>query len=379
MQITLTRRRTARFAVPLALVALVAAGCGRAGTTADAAKPSGDADTAAVRAAERFLAPYKGKADVWKGPTTSPPAAKGKTIVFLNRYTFSETNSYVIKTARQAAAALGWKFVALDVSKDFDAGVAQAVAMKPDGLFSQVTEGDTDVKALQRIADSKIPHVEFTVGTTDYNKNNPGITHIVDYHFYEQGQLAAAQAVVQTGGRAKLGLFHAAANSSNRQEIQGIKDYFAKYGGGSVAKENVVADGVIGTPQLGQAAVAFLQGNPQINVLWHEFDGIALGAVPALKAAGLSKVPQISHEGDAPNLDFVRDGAGQVADVAVSYGWATWAAFDDLNRIFNGLEPPADDGIPVRVLTKDNLPPRGQRFEGDLDYAARYKKLWKVG
>ncbi|WP_131743309.1 sugar ABC transporter substrate-binding protein [Actinomadura roseirufa] len=369
-----------RFAVPLALAVLLAAGCGRAGDGASgAASPSGAKNEAAVKAAKDFLAPYTGKADAWKGPASSPPAAKNKTIVFLNRYTFSETNSYVIRTARQAAAALGWKFVALDVSKDFDAGVTQAVAMKPDGLFSQVTEGDTDVKALQRIAESKIPHVEFTVGTTDYNKNNPGITHIVDYHFYEQGQIAAAQAVVETGGDARLGLFRAAPNSSNRQEIQGIKDYFAKYGGGKIAKDNVIADNVIGTPRLGQAAVAFLQGNPQVNVVWHEFDGIALGAVPALKAAGLSKIPQISHEGDAPNLDFVRGGAGQVADVAVSYGWATWAAFDAFNRLFNKVQPPADDGIPVRVLTKDNLPPAGQRFEGDLDYAAQYKKLWGVG
>ncbi|BAJ27191.1 MULTISPECIES: sugar ABC transporter substrate-binding protein [Kitasatospora] len=361
---------------------LTAAGCARPDHGTAPAKAAAGNDAAAnpaVAAAKQFTAAYTSTTAAWTGPTSSPPVAPGKTIVFLNRWTFSETNSYVVETAKQAAAALGWKFVAVDVSKDFNAGVTQALQLKPDGLISQVTEADADSQALAQIAASGIPHIDFTIGTTDLNTKNPGITHIVDYHYYLQGQLAAAEAVLATGGQARLGLFRASPNSSNQQEIQGIKDYFAQHGGGSVTAEQQIADGLIGSPQLGQAAVAFVQGHPDVNVVWDEFDGIAIGAVPAVRAAGLaSKAPQISHEGDAPNLDFIRNGQGQIGDVAVSYGWATWAAFDDLNRIFNKVPLPQDDGVPVRLLTADNLPPAGQRYEGGYDYAGHYRTLWGV-
>ncbi|MFJ9900635.1 sugar ABC transporter substrate-binding protein [Streptomyces sp. NPDC091280] len=365
----------------LSATALLSAGCARPDhSVAAAAAASGStAGGGAVAAARKFTAPYLSTSATWQGPTSSPKAATGKTVVYLNRWAFSETNSYVLATARKAAAALGWKFIAVDVSKDFDAGVAQALELKPDAVISIVTEGDSDSKALAQIAAAKVPHIDFTIGTTNYNLKNPGITHIVDYHYYLQGQLVAAEAVLATGGKARLGLLHAAPNSSNRQEIQGIKDYFAKYGGGSVAADQQVSDGILGTPQLGQAAVAFIQGHPEVNIVWDEFDGIAVGAVPAVRAAGLAaKVPQISHEGDAPNLNFIRNGTGQIADIAPSYGWATWAAFDDLNRIFNKTALPKDDGVPLRLLTKDNLPPAGQRYEGGFDYAAKYRALWDV-
>ncbi len=376
------RTRPLAAAALAAVTALVATACATPdhnAATAGAVPPSAAADQAAVAEAQKFLAPYLTQTASWNGPTSSPPVAPGKTIVYLNRWTFSETNTFVVDTAKKVAASLGWKFVAVDVSKDFNAGVTQALELKPDGIISMVTEGDADSAALAQIAAAKVPHIDFTLGTTDYNLNNPGITHIIDYHYTDQGRITAAEAVLATGGNAKLGLFRASPNSSNRQEIAGIKEYFAQHGGGSVAAEQQISDGLIGTPQLGQAAVAFIQGHPEVNVMWDEFDGIAIGAVPAVRAAGLSgKVPQISNEGDAPNLNFVRTGGGQIADVAPSYGWATYAAFDDLNRIFNQVELPKDDGIPLRLLTKDNLPPAGQRFDGGFDYAAQYHSLWGV-
>ncbi|MEV7777047.1 substrate-binding domain-containing protein [Kitasatospora sp. NPDC088351] len=366
-----------------AATALAATACARPdhgpAAGAGSAPPGAVKNQAAVDAAKAFLAPYLTRTATWNGPADSPPVAPGKTIVYLNRWTFSETNTYVVETARKIADSLGWKFVAVDVSKDFNAGVTQALQLKPDGLISMVTEGDADSAALAQIAAAKVPHIDFTLGTTDYNLSNPGISHIIDYHYYDQGRITAAQAVVTTGGDARLGLFRTAPNSSNRQEIQGIKDWFAQNGGGAVAADQQIPDGLHGTPQLGQAAVAFVQGHPELNVLWHEYDGIAISAVPAIRAAGLAaKVPQISNEGDAPTLNFIRTGAGQIADVAPSYGWATYAAFDDLNRIFNNVEPPKDDGVPLRLLTKDNLPPEGERFDGGYDYAGHYRKLWGV-
>lgn len=370
--------RIVRFAALAAVSAAALAACSTPSHTA-ASAANGPADTTAVAAANAFLAPYRATAAQWHGPTSSPPVAKNKTIVFLDRFTFDQENTDAINTARQVAAALGWKFISVDVSKDFNAGVTQALELHPDGLLSQVTESDADSQALAQIAAAKVPHVEFTVGTTDLNVHNPGIAHIIDFHYPQQGQIVAAEAVVATGGHARLGLLHTEPNSSNQQEIQGIKDYFAQHGGGTVAANQQVANSLMGTPQMGQAAVAFVQGHPDVNVVWDEFDGVALNAVPAIRAAGLAaKDPEISNEGDAPNLDFIRTDGGQIADVAEPYSWAVYASFDALNRIFNGVPVPEDDGIPLGLLTKDNLPAEGQRYDGGYDYASKYKALWGV-
>jgi ribose transport system substrate-binding protein len=361
----------------------LAAYAGMAGT-ADAAGPGATAASAsgaaAVAAAKKFIAPYISALDPWTGPTSAPPIAKKKTVVFVDPAPSDEACTDVAKASVQIGKLLGWTVKVVDEqNNDFETAVQTALEAHPNGLILNVAEPGPDTAGLKLIAKSKVPSIDFIVGNEAYVANTPGITHIVNFNYALQGELESAEAVIATGGHANIGLIKTLPDSSSKQEVGGAKAYLAKNGGGTISATDQVSSGILFTPALGQSAVAFAQSHASVNVQFDEFDGMAVTTVPALKSAGLtSKVKTISVEGDSANINFIRTGAGQVGDVAPSFTWATWAAFDDLNRIFNKTKLPANDGVPVKLINSSDLPSVGARFNGYYDFEKKYESLWHV-
>lgn len=345
-----------------------------ASTTASAASGS-----SAVEAAKTFLAPHATDPVTWKGPDTSPPLAKGKHIVYLSVAPTNPAVQTLEKGAKEVAGVLGWKFTNINVqNQNLLPAVQQAVNLHPDGIYLSFSDPDTAAEAYKALGTSKIPVIANGV-STGY-ANFPGITHIVDVSYPLQGELSAAAAAKLSNGDAHLGVLTLKGGKSSAEEIAGIKGYFAEHGGGKLEGITYVDQGILfDPPKIGQAAVAFLQAHPQITQLFVVFDGVAAELAPAIKQAGLAdKVSILSTEGDAINIAQIRSGGVQAADSVWPYAWASWAAFDDFNRIFNKVDPPADDGVPLREFTKDNLYEGDGYWNGDFDFRSKYKTLWGI-
>jgi len=82
--------------------------------------------------------------------------------------------------------------------------------------------------------------------------------------------------------------------------------------------------------------------------------------------------------GDEENLDLIRKGGGQVADVAFDTTYEGYAAVDQIIRYLNKqkLFEPHGENVPMKVLDKSNLPEKGN-WTADNGYKAKYLSLWK--
>jgi ribose transport system substrate-binding protein len=74
----------------------------------------------------------------WDGPTTGPKADKGKFVVYIADTQTNAGSAGTAAGAKEAAAALGWKFQLLDgqnTATGEQSALEQAIALKPDGLI----------------------------------------------------------------------------------------------------------------------------------------------------------------------------------------------------------------------------------------------------
>ncbi|WP_051054503.1 substrate-binding domain-containing protein [Frankia sp. QA3] len=364
-------------------VAVALTGCAEAssgGGSPNAARSSAPSG-AALAKTEQFVAPYV-RAPVWRGPATSPPVAQAKHIVYVNQLPTQPLFRAIGTAAKEAGRALGWNVTELDAAtlNDLPEVFNRAIAQKPDGIVFSNLSANEYPTITAALAKSKIPTV--VIGVLP-NQVNSSYTHVVDLHYSLQGQLIGAAAVLDRKADAKLGVlgFAPGFDPSGEALIAGIKSFLASSGGGSVVATKTIDVATVTDPSaVGQSSVAFVQANPELNAFYVGYDGTSSTVVPALRQAGLlNRVDVLAYQGDAQQLGWVRDGGGQVADVAWSQAWATWAAFDDFNRIFNNVTPPADDGVPVRLFTKNYPPPAGSTtWSGDFAFRAKYKALWKM-
>ena len=389
----LWRRGRALAVIGTAVVATGVAACGSSSSsssgsasTSDPAAPaasvsSGGSAAQAYTAATQFLAPHDTAPITWHGPTTPDPIAKHKHIVFVD---IAPTNPAVMSVGNATnllAAKLGWQVTRIDVQNQaFSPAIQEAISLHPDGILFNFYDVQDDPAAFAQLAASHIPVIAFGLSTDRVNSSNPGLTHIVNVNYPLQGQLTAAAAALLTKGNAKVGIFTLAGNSEEIDTDNGIATYFKQHGGGQVVATHYIDMASLFDPTVvGQSAVAFLQAHPSINQLFVIFDGVAAEAIPALKQAHLSNVQVLSAQGDAYNINLIRTGGGQDGDAVWPYTWATYAAFDDFNRIFDKLPVPANDGIPVREFYPADLYSGTGYWDGAYNFQAKYDSLWGIG
>jgi len=130
--------------------------------------------------------------------------------------------------------------------------------------------------------------------------------------------------------------------------------------------------------KLGQLAQTLLRRSPDITMVLPTYDAQAIYVVPAIKAANFSNAVEVIGSDAVPsNLDWIRQGNVQIADVGEPEVWLGWAALDEVARGMLGL-PAVDEQIPLRLFAKDNIKSlsndENELFGGD--YAAQYGKLW---
>ena len=352
-----------------------------AATASSTTASSGGTSSAAATRATNFLAPYDTAPVTWQGPTRKDPLAKGKHIVFIDVAPTVPTLQTITAATQQLSSKLGWTVTHIDVqNQNFSPAVQQAISLHPDGILFNFYDVEDDPAAFAQLAKSHIPVIAFGLSTDPVNSSNPGLTHIVNVNYALQGELTAAAAALVTKGNAKLGILTLAGNSEEDDTDNGIASYFKQHGGGQVVATHYIDQASIFDPSVvGQSAVAFLQAHPSINQLFVVFDGVAAEAIPAIKQAHLSNVQVLSAQGDAYNINLIRTGGGQDGDAVWPYTWATYAAFDDFNRIFDKLPLPKSDGIPVREFYKSDLYSGSGYWDGDYNFEAKYDSLWGIG
>jgi ribose transport system substrate-binding protein len=149
---------------------------------------------------------------------------------------------------------------------------------------------------------------------------------------------------------------------------------------GCTAAQLTFASADVG-PKLGQTVVGYLRTHPQVNYIFSPYDPSVPGIVTALHTAGLNtKIKLTAYLGNKQNLQLVKDGDVQQADVSEDCNYVGWAMVDQAIRALDHLPnfQPWDENSPMQLLTAANLPSNiSVSWDAPFDYRAQYTKLWK--
>jgi ribose transport system substrate-binding protein len=320
----------------------------------------------------------------WEGPTAPVPMARNKKLVVIALTMTSVSNQRVSAGIKEAAKLGGWEVNIIDgqgLQDKFAGGIDSAIAQGASGIVLMGTQYVPE--ALERAKAAKIPHRRI-----DRHHREPVLkagyyAHMVAERGKEIGAAAAAQLVADLGPSITVATFSAARGDPLGDLLtQGANDVF-KASGNSVAVDLTLEFSELGTGTIGQKAVAAVQAHPEIKGFWVSWDAPAAEIITAFGNAGI-QVPIYATYADPQDIDFMRSGRLQKADVAVPLEWDGWAVVDNFNRIFNGtpVPPAANDGVPIKLLNTTNvnaaLPYNATAWQGEYDFRAKYKELWGI-
>jgi ribose transport system substrate-binding protein len=335
-------------------------------------------------------------------PTSSPPIAKKKFVIFVSCGQAVSGCSTPASNVGKVAKLVGWKYAvtdgALDVNNGYTTAMDQAIAEKPDAI---VLWGENCSDFTQAVKNADAAHIAvFGAGSDDcsdrYNSGGPGPAlyagHVIFNpaaptigQLYEQiGEEQAAAAIDVSEGKAQIIRPSTSAISFAQWENAGEDAVLKKCAGCKVlANVSWSPGGQVPNGPLYQQFATELSKYPTANVSLLTFDSMAdsTGLSKAIVVAGRNRnMYTVAAEGYAAGMALIRQGnAGLQAEPSYSANWIAWATIDELNRYFNH-KPLVPEGIGVRFVdATHNMPPAGQDYNSPINYEQDYKKAWGLG
>jgi ribose transport system substrate-binding protein len=323
----------------------------------------------------------------WDGPTSSPPMAKGKLVIYVSTDQRNGGAQGVAEGAREAAEKVGWTLRVLDgqgsVSGRSNA-LNQAIASKADVIVLGGVDATEQSAVIEQAARQGIK----IIGWHSYpapgpNPGTPIFTNVTTDPT-QVAMAAASYAIADSDGKAGVVIF--------TDSVYGI----AIFKSDTMAKAIKACSTcslleVVDTPlsdvstRMAPLTTSLLQRYGKrwtyalsINDLTFDF------MAPALASAGIpgNGHPISVSAGDGSEIAFqrIRQGEYQVATVAEPLRLQGWQVIDEANRALAG-QPPSGYVTPAHLFTPKNIEFDGGNrnvFDPENDYQKAYLKLWGV-
>ena len=388
---------TAATVIAVAIGAGGAASSSAAGGVTAAASGAANPNSVYAPGVPTLAQLYKG--DATSPPTSGPPIAKKKTIVFVSCGQAAPGCAGVPNEMAKAAKLVGWKYSIidgmLDANNGWANGIEQAIAEKPSAI---IIHGMNCPDVAQALRDAKAANIP-VMGLEDVDCNDsllPGgaqpslFTIPVEYgkslkngqgYFFDWGKFQAAYIVDATKGHAKI-IQTVYQPIFGAHQLAGQTAMLSKCTGCSVvAKIPFGASDQVPNGALFQKFTTVLTQFPQANAVMMNFDtdvntaGLSKATVDAGRQGSMQVV---GGEGYAPALQLIRQNQGLNAEAAHDGHRMAWAAVDELNRYFNH-KPAVIEGMGFVIVDKNhNMEPAGVDYHTSIPYQKIYKKSWGV-
>jgi ABC-type sugar transport system substrate-binding protein len=256
-------------------------------------------------------------------------------------------------------------------------GTAEAVAQKAAGIMLLATDPRLVSAPLQKAKAAGIPVVDSLVGGPDAPNDEGQFAH-VEADMKSSGGLVGDWILADSNCNAHVAVMASTVLSVHRLLTEGSTGEIKRLCPDCTAEE-VPFDSTKMATDLGSNSLNVLRRNPKINYLFPVLDAGVQFVLPAVQQAGKAdSVKVVSHDGVNTNIENMRNGTGQVADVAFPPAkWMGWAEFDQTAR---GIlkEEPIDWTIPTRLIDKTNVGANdAELFPAYQGFEEKFVAAWK--
>lgn len=383
----------------LALVALLAAGCGSSdngstatsasagSTTADTTTQDAQSDT---KAAAQQIVDEAMKIPEFKldAPAFDASKAKGKTIF---NVVFRSGDAYIDAQTKQMddiAKKYGVKMVSFATNgtpNDWAKGIEQAIAQKADLILIE-TDPHAVLPQLKKAKAAGIPVVLlhwYATGEPVPADVAPLIAAQITAPFHEGHRMDVAHAISQTDGPVNALIVQSSDITPSKGIVASMQKDFDELCGGKCKVKVIDVPAVKWATGLTSAVRTAMNEDPTINWVMPLFDAMTLTAAPAVTASGKTgKVKIATFNGTPAVMNLMNTGKVLVADAGENVNWLGYAFMDQAMRVLAGADPIADgnESTALRLFTADNIgetgnPPAVDKGYGDA-YVKGYEQLW---
>ncbi|GAA2026744.1 hypothetical protein GCM10009819_07470 [Agromyces tropicus] len=354
----------------LALLALSA--CSGQGTSDSG---GGDAAGGDTSAAEEVVA--EATAEITGGaiPESSPAIAEDKLVIGIPCAYAAEGCKRGVDAVEEAAGELGWEYQMIDPAGDPEQmreAVRTAIQLGADGIFLGALPSAVvaDEVADARSAGIKVVNM-YEPAPDDFADANSMSDH------YQAGYWNAAYVAVATEGAGKIITVNDPEFPSVTTWYEGFTDGLAELCPGCTVVRELTFQIANLQSQVPVDFQAALTANPDTDAVWTAYDPVYAAIQPVIERSDNADLIVVSHNGDPFAVDDIESGDKPLkASVAYSIEWQSYAAVDQMNRLFaDELEgEQADFVVPQKQLTIDNI--TSNPFDGDYDWKADYLAIW---
>jgi ribose transport system substrate-binding protein len=257
--------------------------------------------------------------------------------------------------AQKAATDAGVQLLVADAQNDNAKQadqIANFITQKVDVIIVNPTDSDAVVPSVQKANDAQIPIIAL-----DRAANGGTLASYIASNNVDAGKQGAQLLLGAVGQNAQVAmLIGIPGASAARDRGQGFTDAIANSSVNTKAVTLVAQQSAnFDRSQALNVAQNILTANPDITGIFAQNDEMALGAVQAIKARGLSgKVFVVGVDGVPDALDAIKSGdmygsIAQQPDVMGQLGLQTAV------KILSSQTPEKQTDVPLKVVTKDNV------------------------
>jgi len=344
-----------------------------------ASGPAGAASTASCVAAAKKVVTAAEKPVPLVAPTKPVNMAplQGKTLWVIlatgNQLLNSITTGF--EAAAKTAGMQSHTFNGQGQTSTWNAGIQQAVSQGAAGIALMGITEKLVSGAVSSAISANIPIVDiFNASSRD--KEYPGVYASVAPTFFVDGKVMANYVLATTGCKVNTTIFYSSLFLIHKEMTASIKQTILKASPTSKVASEPVDLSTVATSLPTQVQNA-IQRNPKMNYLIPVFDSV-VPYVEQGEGSSSSNIPIISHDGVTANLDQVRSGGLQKADVAFPDNpWMGWLLVDELARALNKM-PAHNYTIPGQLVDKTNIGTSNTTlFPNYKNYQTAFLKEWK--
>ena len=324
----------------------------------------------------------------WEGPSSTPTPPKS---VKLALVACAGTIAGCVAPLNGAAAAakdLGWASRMYDGQGDpvtQNKVVTQAINSGATAILLGGIDPAQIGSALELAASKKIPIGSITQGIAP----GGGIAFDVGGDYVRSGVIMGSWIVTDSKGSAVVLPTNDKEFASTVTIVDSAIDTVKKCKECVLKKTLFFTGSQIGNG-LGQQVASRLQRAPDVDYVIGAFDPAVADMVPAINNVGIgNRIKIISNVGLTQNLQFIKDGNVQAADVVYDNTYEGYAAVDQLIRVLTGsplYRTPGvvdsrfayNQNVPQHLVTKENVGDPTILWTADNGAVMHYRKLWGV-